>query len=250
MRPKSEPEIELMRIGGRHLAQILDLLAKETKSGVKPTDLSAIARKEIKKRDLQPVLLGYEGFPDVMCISVNDGMVHGIPSSKPFKEGDVVKLDLTVGYKGMIVDSAITTIAGAAELPEDIKRLIKGTKEAMEAGINAVHGAGTRVGDIASAAQKVMDHYSLGVVRDLVGHGVGYEIHEAPNVPNYGIAGTGPVLQPGMTIAIEPMATLGDWQVKTSKDGWTIASRDGSLTAHFEHTVLVTDNGVEILTSL
>jgi methionyl aminopeptidase len=132
----------------------------------------------------------------------------------------------------------------------EVKRLVEGTKESLEAGIDAIKGSGTRVGDIGSAVQKVLDHYKLGVIRDLVGHGVGYGIHEDPNIPNYGMAGTGPVLSAGMTIAIEPMATLGDWRVNFSKDGWTVVTRDGSLGAHFEHTVLITEKGAEILTTV
>jgi len=174
-------------------------------------------------------------------------VVHGIPKNNPFKDGDLVKLDLTLGYKSMVVDSALTVIAGENTSP-DIKRLVEGTKKSLDAGISAIKGSGTRVGDIASAVQKVLDQYKLGIIRDLVGHGVGYDIHEAPNIPNYGSAGTGPVLSAGMTIAIEPMATLGDWQIKLAKDGWTIATRDGSLGAHFEHTVLITEDGAEILT--
>jgi methionyl aminopeptidase len=184
----------------------------------------------------------------VICISVNEGIVHGIPNNIVFKDGDVVKLDLTLGHKGMIVDSAITVVAGSNN-NADVTRLIEGTKKSLDAGIAAIKGSGTRVGDIAAAVQKVLDQYKLGIIRDLVGHGVGYDIHEQPNVPNYGIAGTGPVLSAGMTIAIEPMATLGDWQINMSKDGWTITTRDGSLGAHFEHTVLVTEKSAEILTT-
>jgi methionyl aminopeptidase len=195
---------------------------------------------------MQPVVLGYEGFPDVICISVNEGVVHGIPNNKSFKEGDVVKLDLTLGYKSLVVDSAITVVVGNPS--PDVKRLVEGTKKSLDAGIAAIKGSGTRVGDIGSAVQKVLDHYKLGVIRDMVGHGVGYGIHEDPNIPNYGVSGTGPILSAGMTIAIEPMATLGDWRINIAKDGWTVATRDGSLGAHFEHTVLITEKSAEILT--
>jgi methionyl aminopeptidase len=248
MNPKSPAEIEKMREGGKMLAAILNLLASKVEPGVKSKDLAKIAAEEIKKAGMQPVVLGYEGFPDVICISVNEGIVHGIPNNIVFKDGDVVKLDLTLGHKGMIVDSAITVVAGSNN-NADVTRLIEGTKKSLDAGIAAIKGSGTRVGDIAAAVQKVLDQYKLGIIRDLVGHGVGYDIHEQPNVPNYGIAGTGPVLSAGMTIAIEPMATLGDWQINMSKDGWTITTRDGSLGAHFEHTVLVTEKSAEILTT-
>jgi methionyl aminopeptidase len=248
MNPKNPNEIEIMRSGGKKLAEILKSLSGQAVPGVKPKDLSKMAAEKIKKAGMQPVVLGYEGFPDVICISVNDEIVHGIPKNNPLKEGDIVKLDLTLGYKSMIVDSALTVIAGNNPSP-DVKRLIEGTKKSLDAGISAIKGSGTRVGDIASAVEKVLDQHKLGVIRDLVGHGVGYDIHEAPNIPNYGSAGTGPVLSAGMTIAIEPMATLGDWHIKIAKDGWTIASQDGSLGAHFEHTVLITEDGAEILTT-
>ena len=195
---------------------------------------------------MQPVVLGYQGFPDVLVVSVNDAIVHGVPTKNPFKDGDVVKLDLTLGYKAMVVDSAITVIAGDKQ-PAEVKRLLDGTKKALEAGITAIKGDGTRVGDISAAVQNVLEKHQLGVIRDLVGHGVGYSIHEEPNIPNYGVSGTGPVLSAGMTIAIEPMASLGDWQVNIKKDG-TVLMRDGSIGAHFEHTVVITEDGAEILT--
>lgn len=237
-----------MRAGGQLLAGILQDLAGKVKPGVTPKELSADAAAQIKKHHMQPVVLGYDGFPDVICISVNNAIVHGIPQTDPIKDGDVVKLDLTLGYKGMINDSALTVIAGVGK-DADAKRLVEGTKKALEAGIAAVKGEGTRVGDISAAVQEVLEKkYHLGVIRELVGHGVGYEIHESPNIPNYGVAGTGPVLHQGMTIAIEPMASLGDWHISFAKDKNTIIMKDGSLGAHFEHTVLITDDGAEILT--
>lgn len=248
MRPKTAPEIEAMREGGHRLALILDTLSREVEPGVSGKDIATHAKELIKKDGLQPVLLGYEGFPDVMCISINDAVVHGIPSKKAFGEGDLVKLDLTVSYRGMVVDSALTVVAGHKVPSADIQRMIEGTKQSLEAGISAIHGEGTRVGDISSAVQKVLDQHKLGVVRDLVGHGVGYGVHEGLEIPNYGYPGTGRELVAGATIAIEPMATLGDWRVNLLSDGWTVVTRDHSLTAHFEHTVLVTENGAEILT--
>jgi methionyl aminopeptidase len=249
MNPKSANEIEIMREGGKILATILNDLAQKVQPGITPKDISKIAAEQIKKNKLQPVVLGYQGFPDVICISVNDGIVHGIPGKHAFANGDVVKLDLTVGHRGMIVDSALTTIAGE-NLSPDVKRLLEGTKRSLEAGIAAIHGDGTRVGDIASAVQNVLDKNKLGIIRDLVGHGVGYDIHEDPNIPNYGVSGTGPALSAGMTIAIEPMASLGDWKLNVLDDGWTIVTSDGSLSAHFEHTVLITEDGAEILTTI
>jgi methionyl aminopeptidase len=250
MRPKTDQEIELMRSGGQQLAKILNDLSKLVIPGVTGREIADAALKQVKSAGLQPTLVGYEGYPDAICISVNDAVVHGIPTKAKFKEGDVVKLDLTVANRGMIIDSALTVIAGDDKPTGDVKRLIEGSQRALSAGIDAIKGDGTRVGDIASAVQNVLDSYKLGIVRDLVGHGVGYDVHEEPNIPNYGVRGTGLALMAGMTIAIEPMATLGDWHVDFLKDGWTVATHDGSLSAHFEHTVLITDKSAEILTAL
>lgn len=248
IRPKTADEIEYMREGGRKLAAILGMLSAKAEPGATGKDISAIATQEIKKAKMKPVVLGYQGFPDVMCVSVNNAIVHGVPTKTPFKNGDVVKLDLTLGYKAMVIDSALTIVVGG-EPSGDVQRLLDGTKKALDAGINAIKGDGTRVGDISSAVQNVLEKHKLGVIRDLVGHGVGYAIHEEPNVPNFGVAGTGPLLSAGMTLAIEPMAALGDWQINMKKDG-TVLMRDGSIGAHFEHTVLVTEDGAEILTAL
>ncbi len=248
MRAKTTAEIEIMRTGGRLLAGILQELSKMAVPGIAPKDISARAAVLIKKNKMEPVVLGYDGFPDVICISVNENIVHGVPSKVPIKEGDVVKLDLTLGYKSLVLDSALTVIVG--QTSADAKRLVEGTKRALDAGIAAIKGDGTRVGDISQAVQDVLEKkYKLSVIRELVGHGIGYEIHEDPNIPNFGLAGTGPVLIEGMTICIEPMAALGDWHIKTARDGKTIAMKDGSLGAHFEHTVLITSNSAEILTA-
>ena len=248
MRAKTPADIDNMRQGGKLLAQILQDLAGKVKPGITPKDLSADAAAQIKKHKMQPVVLGYDGFPDVICISVNEAIVHGIPGNQPIRQGDLVKLDLTLGYKGMINDSAVSVLAGGHG-SAGVQRLLSGTKAALDAGIAAIKGDGTRVGDISAAVQDVLEKdYKLGVIRELVGHGVGYEIHESPNVPNFGVAGTGPVLHAGMTIAIEPMAALGDWHIAVAKDKNTILMKDGSLGAHFEHTVLITQDGAEILT--
>lgn len=237
-----------MRAGGKLLAAILQDLAGKVKPGIKPKELSADAAKQIEKHGMQAVVLGYDGFPDVICISVNDAIVHGIPGNQPIRQGDLVKLDLTLGYKGMINDSAVTVLAGGHG-SAGVQRLLDGTKAALDAGIAAIKGEGTRVGDISQAVQDVLEKdYKLSVIRELVGHGVGYQIHEAPNIPNFGVSGTGPALHAGMTIAIEPMAALGDWHIAVGKDKNTIYMKDGSLGAHFEHTVLITEDGCEIFT--
>lgn len=250
MRAKTPNEIEIMRAGGQKLAAVLQNLAEKVQPDITPRELAEIAEKEIKKAGLQPILKGYEGFPDVLCISLNEAIVHGRPGKKPIRDGDVVNLDLTVGYKNLILDSAISVYAGAGQPPVNIKRLLRGTQEALEAGIRAIKGSGTRVGDISAAIQDTLDKYKLGIIRDLVGHAVGDKIHEEPSIPNYGVTGTGPILPAGVTIAVEPMASLGDWHIDTANDGWTVVMRDGSIGAHFEHTVLVTDKGAEILTQV
>jgi methionyl aminopeptidase len=248
MRAKTPADLKSMREGGKLLAAILKDLSGKVEAGVTPKDLAADAAQQIKEHNMQPVVLGYDGFPDVICISVNNAIVHGIPGNQPIRQGDLVKLDLTLGYKGMINDSAVSVIAGGHG-SAGVQRLLDGTKAALDAGIAAVKGEGTRVGDISQAVQDVLEkEYNLSVIRELVGHGVGYQIHEAPNIPNYGVAGTGPVLHAGMTIAIEPMAALGDWHIAVAKDKNTIIMKDGSLGAHFEHTVLVTEDACEILT--
>lgn len=238
-----------MRVGGKKLAAVLQILVGQIKPGITPRELADIAEVEVKKAGLQPILKGYQGFPDVLCISINEAIVHGMPGKKKVEDGDVVKLDLTVSYKNLVVDSAISVYVGK-QPPADIKRLLEGTQRALYAGIDAIKGDGTRVGDISAAVQDVLSKYKLGIIRDLVGHAVGDKIHEEPNIPNYGVAGTGPVLPAGVTIAVEPMASLGDWHIDTENDGWTVVMRDGSLGAHFEHTVLVTEKGAEILTNL
>lgn len=250
MRPKTPSEIESMRTGGKMLATVLDILREKVAVGISTQDLDDVASKEIKRLGGQPSFLNHEGFPKVICTSINDEIVHGLPSSKRIlKEGDLIGIDCGIIYKNLIVDAAITVFVGQTP-SADIKRLLEGTKKALDVGISALKGDGTRVGDISHAVQSVLDREKLGIIKDLVGHGVGDAVHESPNIPNYGVAGTGSVLHAGMTVAIEPMASLGDWQVSTAKNGWAVVMRDGSIGAHFEHTVLVTDDGAEILTTV
>jgi methionyl aminopeptidase len=245
-RVKTPQEIEHMRESGRILAAILKQIPERAVPGVTGKEIAAFCSSELKKFGVKAPFLGYGGFPDVICISPNDVVVHGIPNDTPFKDGDVVGFDFGVQYKGMITDSAFSMVIGGSTKSK--KRLLKETERSLYAGIDQVKD-GVRTGDIAAGVQKVLDAAQLGIVRDLVGHGVGHFVHEDPNVPNNGMAGTGSVLKAGMTIAIEPMATLGDYHVKMDKDGWTIRTADGSLSAHFEHTVLITDDGYEILTA-
>lgn len=246
-RVKTPQEIEAIRVSGQLLAQVLKAIDKVVTPGMSGKDVSEFVKRELKAAgEGKHAFLGYQGFPDVICISTNDEVVHGIPTNRPFEKGDIVSFDYGVTYKGMITDSAFSTIVGGAE--GEKARLVQATEQAMYAGIDTLKN-GVRVGDIAAAVQRVLNREHLGIVRELVGHGVGHEVHEDPNIPNYGVAGTGPSLKAGMTICIEPMATLGKHAIKVDSDGWTIRTADGSLSAHFEHTILITDKGSEILTA-
>jgi methionyl aminopeptidase len=247
-RVKTTDEIVAMRESGRMLATVLKKLKSEIKAGMSTKDLAGIAKQELRSLGGQPTFLGYFGFPDVLCVSVNDEIVHGIPRQNlVIKQGDVVSMDFGVSYRGMITDAAVTVVIGSANTA--VQKLVAVTEHSLMSGISVIQ-AGTKVGDISHAVQKVLDQGKYGIVRDLVGHGVGHNLHEDPNIPNYGKKGTGPILNAGMTIAIEPMATLGDYRIKTDADGWTIRTADGSLAAHFEHTVLITHDGCEILTTV
>lgn len=247
-RVKTNLEIEAMRAGGKILASVLATVSQSAVAGISTKELSDIAANEIKALGAKPAFLGYQGFPEVLCVSINDEVVHGIPKSgRIVQAGDIVSLDLGLTYKGMIVDSALSVLVESAD--SEKAALLQTTERALMSGISAVqHNCAT--GDIAAAVQKVLDKGRYGIVRDLVGHGVGHAVHEDPNIPNYGKAGMGFRLQAGMTVAIEPMATLGKYEVSIGGDGWTVKTVDHSLAAHFEHTVLVTESGYEILTAL
>jgi len=245
---KTESEITALRESGRMLAQVLQLMREKCAPGKTPKDMSALAKLELQKLGGEPAFLGFYGYPDIICISVNDQVQHSIPDDRPFEAGDVVNFDFGVLYKGMITDAGITVCVGGAFTPET-KRLIKGTERALLDALKVVR-QGCHVGDISAAIERTLRTHRLGIVRELVGHGVGHHLHEEPEIPNYGRAGTGPVLQAGMTIAIEPITTLGSPAIREAKDGWTLRTVDGSWSAQFEHTVLVTPAGCEILTKL
>lgn len=248
MRPKTETEIEAMRTSGRILAQVLEKIRREVRAGMTPKDMSTLAAVETERLGGKPAFKGFEGYPDIICISNNNEVQHSIPNDVPFKNGDVVNFDYGIVSDGMITDAGITVCAGGKP-DADAARLLKGTEEALYAAIDVVKD-GVRVGDISATIEKVLKSYNLGIVRELVGHGVGHELHEAPEIPNYGHAGTGPVLKAGMTIAIEPITTLGDHKIFGAHDGWTLLTVDGSRSAQFEHTLLVTPDGCEILTQV
>lgn len=248
---KSLKELKALREGGKILAKILKEVAAEVKPGVKAEELNRLAESLILKSGGEPAFKGYSSkhdlspFPDALCVSINEGVVHGIPTARIIKEGDLVKLDLGLKYKGFFTDTALT--AGVGKISEEAERLSDVTKEATYLGINQVK-AGARIGDIGSAIQKHLDKNKIGIIRDLAGHGVGLEVHEEPLIPNYGEAGTGPELKEDMVLAIEVMTTLGSGKIKLAEDGWTYVSADNTYGAHFEHTVVVMKEGVEILT--
>lgn len=246
-RLKTVAEIEAMRQGGKLLATIYDGLKKQVVVGMSEIEADAWVAQEIKSLGAIATYKTSEvNFPGVICISTNDEIVHSIPSDYRFEKGDIVSFDLVITYKGMKTDSAFSMVVG--EKPTGVKKhLLNLTERSLYAGIDAIKGS-TYTGDIGAAVEKVLHDGKLGIIRELVGHGIGHEMHQAPEVPNWGQKGTGVLLVPGDTIAIEPMATLGGERIKTDSDGWTIRTRDGSLAAHFEHTVLVTEDGVEILT--
>lgn len=248
MQPKSEADIHAMRRSGHILGSVLEKIRREVRAGMTPKQVSQLAAKETERLGGKPAFKGFEGFPDIICISNNNEVQHSIPNDIPFKNGDIVNFDYGVVMDGMITDAGITVCIGG-QPDADAARLLKGTEEALYAGIDVVR-SGARVGDISAAIEKVLRSYNLGIVRELVGHGVGHELHEAPEIANYGHAGTGPTLKAGMTIAIEPITTLGDHKIFGAHDGWTLLTVDGSRSAQFEHTVLVTKDSCEILTQV
>lgn len=246
---KTPAQIEAMREGGKILARILRELCEFSKEGMTGLEVDEFAREKIKEYGVKSAYLTPDiNFPGVVCISVNDCVVHGVPNDTPFEKGDVVKFDMVIIKDGMMVDSAVTTVIG--EEPKGaVKMLLKETQKALSAGINVVK-PGVKTGDIAAAVEKSLKKAKLGNVYELTGHGIGAKIHMEPSVPNQGKAGKGVGFQVGDTFCIEPMTTLGKSEVEFERDGaeWDIFTRDGSLSAHFEHTVLVTEDGVEILT--
>ena len=244
---KTDSEIEAMRESARILADILDMLEQKVDVGMNMLEINEFAKKEAAARGAKTPFLGYgnPGFPGVICISVNDEVEHGVPRDMEVQDGDILSLDFGILYKGMISDSGRTLPIG--DVSAKNMKLLDTTKQALYAGIDVVKD-GVKVGDISAAVEKVLKKGKYGIIRDLVGHGVGHELHEDPNIPNYGKAGKGPMLKAGMTICIEPMASLGDWRIVVDEDEWTLRMLDGSNAAHFEHTILITDTGSEILT--
>lgn len=247
-RVKTSGEITSMRESGRMLATVHQVLEAKIGPGISTKELDTIARKELSSLGGKPAFLGIYGFPETLCVSINDEIVHGIPkANRIISDGDVVSMDFGVIYKEMITDASITVIVGKST--EQKNQLLDTTNQALLAGISILRN-GVRVGDIGYAIEQTVKPMNYGIVRDLVGHGVGHKLHEEPNIPNFGNLRTGKTLKTGMTIAIEPMVALGSGQVVVDPDGWTVRTADNSLSAHFEHTVLITEKGYEILTSL
>ena len=242
---KSDDEIAIMRQAGSVVAQTLNKLVEELRPGLMVKELDKTVRREFEKHGVVPTFLGYHGYPATVCVSVNEEIVHGIPGKRVIQDGDVVSLDLGCTYKGFVADSAVTVIVGKAK--PGTQALVDITKGALEEGIRHLR-AGVRLGEVSHAIQEYIEPHGMGVVREYVGHGVGREMHEEPQVPNFGPADRGPILKKGMVLALEPMVTLGDWKTRQLDDHWTVVTADGSWAAHFEHTIAVTDGEPMVLT--
>jgi len=224
-----------MREAGRIAAEVLQRLVEAVKPGVVEKELDKIVRKAYAKRGAVPTFLGYQGYPATVCVSINEELVHGIPGDRVIQEGDIVSIDLGATYKGYVGDTAVTL--GVGRIKPEAQRLIDVTREALWRGIRAARAIGAYI-----------ESEGFGVVREYVGHGVGREMHEEPQVPNFGPPDRGPILRKGMVLALEPMVTLGDWRTKKHADGWTVSTLDGSLCAHFEHTIAIREGEAEVLT--
>ncbi len=243
---KSPQEIDLMAEAGEVVVRTHELLREHIRPGVTTAELDAIADEFIRSRGGSPTFKGYRGYPASICVSPNDMIVHGIPGPYELREGDVVSVDVGVTLGGFVADSAWTFPVG--EISDEAERLLQACEAALEAGIEQAR-VGNRVGDISAAVQQVVESSGFAVVRALVGHGVGRKMHEEPQIPNYGEPGSGPLLQKGMTLAIEPMINAGSPEIVMAEDEWSILTADASLSAHFEHTVAVTEEGPRILTA-
>ncbi len=243
----NEKEIEILRQGGRILAKIIEELKKEVKPGVTTKHLNKVAKDLVFSFGAKPSFLGYEKFPAVLCTSINEEIVHAIPSERKLKKSDILSLDLGIRFEGYCTDVAITIPVG--RINKETKKLIKVTKEALKIGIKQTQPS-NHLGDIGYAIQQYVEKNGFNVVRELVGHGVGKKVHEDPKIPNYGNPGEGPKLKTGMVLAIEPMITIGHWKLKKTSDGFGYKTKDNSLSAHFEHTIVITSKGPEILTKL
>ena len=244
---KSPREIELMRRGGHILADVMAHLEAIVKPGITTLDIDEEVEEFITSRGATPAFKGYRGFPATVCVSINEEVVHGIPSAhRRLKEGDIVGLDLGCIVEGYYADAAFTMPLG--EIPPAVQRLLDVTRDSLEVAIEECR-PGRRLSDVSHAVQRRVEHDGFAVVRAFVGHGIGRALHEDPQVPNFGDPGRGPQLKPGMVLAVEPMVTMGSWEVRILDDGWTAVTKDGSLAAHFEHTIAIREDGPDVLTS-
>jgi methionyl aminopeptidase len=244
---KSPLEIVKMQTANQIVAETLAEITEFIKPDIETLELDALAEEICRRRKVKPAFKNYRGYPKSICVSINDEIVHGIPSHRRINAGDLVSIDFGVRYDGYFGDAAVTVAVG--EVSETAETLMKATEEALYAGISQV-AVGNRLSDVSHAVQKTVESYGFSVIRDFVGHGIGRSLHEDPQIPNYGPPGHGPVLQPGMTFAIEPMVSVGRWEISVMPDGWTAITKDGSLAAHYEHTVALTEKGVLILSKL
>jgi methionyl aminopeptidase len=242
---KTDEELAAMRQAGRIVATILEILRKRIKPGMETRELDNIADLELKGKGAKSSFKGYRDFPANLCVSVNDEIVHGIPGKKVLHEGDIVSLDFGAIYQDFQADAAVTVPVG--KIDSKAQKLIETTRGALEAGIRAAR-PGARLGDISFAIQNHAESKGYKVVREYTGHGIGREMHEEPQIPNFGLPGSGPLLKKGMTLALEPMVNVGDWRTRVGDDNWTVLTADGSLSAHFEHTIAITDGEAEVLT--
>ena len=242
---KSAREIEIMRRGGKITSKTLSKLMAAAKPGVTTGELNQLADESIRSMGGVPTFIGYHGYPAAICASVNDEVVHGMPGDRVLADGDLLSIDIGTTFEGYVSDSAVTVAIGNVD--EAAKRLMRVTQECLMLGIEQMQ-VGNHLGDIGHAVQRHAEAHGYGVVRALVGHGVGRKMHEDPQVPNYGNPGQGTLLRKGLVLAIEPMITQGTWEVATLEDGWTVVTEDGKLAAHFEHTIAITDQGPKILT--
>ena len=244
---KLPEEIEKARASNRIVAEVLSRLREKVKPGIKTKDLDKFAEEIAQKRGAEPAFKGYHGYPHSLCISINEVVVHGMPSERLLVEGDIVGLDFGVYYQGFFGDATITLPVG--KVTQKALRLMQVTEQSLYAGIEQAK-EGNRLGDISAAVQSVVEDAGYSVVRDFVGHGIGKNLHEEPQIPNFGQKGRGIELKRGMILAIEPMVNEGKYKVQVLPDGWTVVTKDGSLSAHFEHSVAITDNGPDILSKL
>jgi methionyl aminopeptidase len=243
---KSPAEIETMADAGRVVAETIALIGEHVRPGTTTKELDTLADEFIRSRGGIPTFKGYRGYPASVCLSPNDMVVHGIPGPYELEEGDLLSVDVGVTLKGFVADSAYTFSVG--EISSEAERLLEACQAALDAGIDQAR-AGRRVGDISSAVQQAAESRGFSVIRSLVGHGVGRSMHEEPQIPNFGEAGRGPLLKTGMTLAIEPMISVGSPEIYLHDDNWSISTEDGSLAAHFEHTIAITEEGPRVLTA-